>query len=174
MSISKITNIANNTISKTAQKISPKKVINTIAEHKTATTLGTITAGLIGLAIYSTAFLKPSSNVKFDIAEAAQATMTEQKASPKDIKKLEYENTLTEKENNLKAAQNELKKDEEQINILEKTLSIKGLINKEYYEQQYNVLKDFVETDKAKVAQCEQEYVSFLNSNQNPDKSETF
>ncbi len=174
MSISKITNIATDTISKT-QKISPKKILNTIAEHKSAAALGTITAGLVGLAIYSAAFLKPSdnSNVKFDIAEAAQATKIEENAQPKDIKKLEYENTLTEKENNLKAAQNELKKDEEQINSLEKALSIKGLINKEYYEQQYNILKDFVEADKQKVAQCEQDYNTFLNS-KNSNKSETF
>ena len=103
MSISKITNITTNTISK-SQKFSPKKIANAISEHKAATAFGTISAGLVGLALYSAAFLKPpiNSNVKFDIAEAAQTTKIEENVQPKDIKKLEFEKTLIEKENNLK------------------------------------------------------------------------
>ena len=133
------------------QKSIKKGITDTISGHKKLfrKTLGM--TGILGVAFCGVMLTKPA-NAKADIYNDFKNAGIEVNEN-----KIKYEEELKSKNLELKAAEEKLQNDINQKEGLATILQIPNLRDKEYYQQQHDVLIDFIKIDQEQIESCKKE-----------------
>ncbi len=160
----KVSNV-NPVISKIKSNPKLENIKNFTAENKKLIGATTAMAGLMGLAIYAAAAIKPTAVTPDIYNEYVKNHKEPVKTEYEYVnpKAAEAEENLNNTKEKLNQAKIDLNKDIEQQKFLEAMLNIPEVYDREYYQQQYDILKDFIKMGQENVEILTQEVEAAQN-----------